>query len=114
MAFSEPEQALAIYDVLRNEASARRTLTYGLLAKLIGRPSSEGRLLAAPLRRLHILCAAKGAPAITAIVIGEKEREIGGWLLAKVPDPAAERLRIFQHDWSSVSIKLSELQNTKS
>lgn len=69
-------------------------VTYGQLAKLIGR-DGQHRLLGAPLDRVRGLCAERGLPDIAAVVVDQESLSAGRMM------PSRKALEKY-HGWSGL------------
>jgi len=91
-----PEIALRIWEVLIEAAHNRQTLTYEMLADLIG-GGMEARTLAPHLWRVSNYCTQKGLPPLTVLVVGKHTGRPSTDLISQ--DPDRDRERIFNHLW---------------
>ena len=91
------ERALQIWQVLTGAAHNRQTLTYEILADLIGSgPITVS--VSKPLDFLMKYCDQKGLPQITVLVVQKNSGKPGPGLTT-VKDPDAERERVFNYLW---------------
>ena len=91
-----PEIALRIWQVLIGAAHNRQTLTYKMLADLIG-GGMEPRTLAPHLWRVSNYCTRKGLPPLTVLVVGKHTGRPSTDLISQ--DPDRDRERVFNQLW---------------
>lgn len=89
------ERAAQIWSLLVYAASHRATLSYDLLAKLIGVPKPGLGQLLEPIQSYCIL---KSLPPLSVLVVSEKTGEPGGAFsgAGNVPQAQAE---VYAHEW---------------
>lgn len=91
------QRAAQIWSVLAFTAMNRQILTYGLLAKLIGVPTSAlGQLL----EPVQAYCLVHGLPPLTALVVSDETGLPGSGFLPAGSLPAAQ-MAVFRHAWTS-------------
>jgi hypothetical protein len=90
-----PERASQIWPVLVLAARQRQTLTYDLLARLIGVPRPAlGQLL----EPIQSYCLVNALPALTAIVVSDSTGLPGTGFTAAEDIPQMHA-QVFAHDW---------------
>ena len=91
-----PEIALRIWEVLIEAAHNRQTLTYEMLADLIG-GGMKAWMLAPHLWRVSNYCTQKGLPPLTVLVVGKHTGRPSTDLISQ--DPDRDRERVFNQPW---------------
>lgn len=91
-------RALQIWQVLISNATNRQTLTYGILAKLMGYAGAG--VLADPLGHIMYYCQQEGLPPLTVIVVNQETGLPGEGLIGA--ELNADREKVFSYDWFSV------------
>ena len=91
-----PEIALRIWEVLIEAAHNRQTLTYKMLADLIG-GGMKAWMLAPHLWRVSNYCTQKGLPPLTVLVVGKHTGRPSTDLISQ--DPDRDRERVFNQPW---------------
>lgn len=89
------ERALQIWQVLISAAHNRQTLTYTLLADLIGMPA---RALAQSLGLVMDYCERNELPPLTVLVVNKKTGRPGEGLTT-LQEPNRDRERVFDYQW---------------
>jgi len=91
------EGASQIWEVLALAAKNQQSLTYGILAKLIGvAPRGLGKFL----EPIQSYCLIEGMPPLTILVVQQKTGLPGsGFTGAKVPEYGENRMKVFSFDW---------------
>lgn len=91
-------RALQIWQILISAASDRRTLTYGMLADMLG---FEGAgVLAHPLGHIMYYCRRNGLPPLTVLVVNQRTG-LPGKGLTKT-ELNADREKVFDYDWFAI------------
>ena len=97
-----PQRALQIYLILIGAAYRRETITYTRLGKMLGYPRAGG-VMADRLGPVMMWCAKEKLPALTAIVVNDKNGLPGGGLTAfEAKTLPAEQQKVFKFDWFSI------------
>ncbi|TVP64914.1 MAG: hypothetical protein EA343_04380 [Nodularia sp. (in: Bacteria)] len=93
---THPKRALQIWQILICKASNRQTLTYGMLANILG---FQGAGTLAPILG-HIMCYCQQyeLPPLTVMVVNQKTG-LPGEGLTSPDDLHAEREQVFNFDW---------------
>jgi alkylated DNA nucleotide flippase Atl1 len=92
---THPTRALQIWQILVAYARERRTLTYGMVAKLLG---YEGAGTLAPiLGHIMFYCIQQELPPLTVIVVNQETGLPGQGLIEA--DLNRDRERVFNYDW---------------
>lgn len=92
------ERAIQIWPLLAFAAVNRQTLTYERLGRLIGVPRQGLGQLLDPIQSY---CLRNNLPAITALVVSEKDGLPGTGFIA-AQDVPAEQAKVYSLDWLSV------------
>ena len=92
---THPTRALQIWQILIAKASNRQTLTYGMLAQLLGFKGAG--VLAPILGHIMFYCQQNNLPPLTVIVVNQKTGLPGKGLTDA--DLNADRETVFNYDW---------------
>lgn len=93
---THPKRALQIWQILISKAANRQTLTYGMLANLLG---FQGAGTLAPiLGHIMYYCQQNQLPPLTVIVVNQTTG-LPGIGLTTVNDLHAERENVFNFEW---------------
>ncbi len=92
---THPTRALQIWQILIAKASNRQTLTYGMLAQLLGFKGAG--VLAPILGHIMFYCQQNNLPPLTVIVVNQKTGLPGEGLTDA--DLNADREAVFKYDW---------------
>jgi len=91
------ERACQLWSLLVFAATNRQTLTYGLVAKLIGAPAAA---IGGWLEPIQSYCLINGLPALTVLIVSGSTGEPGeGFVGCVVKDVPHEQQRVFAFDW---------------
>ena len=91
-------RALQIWQILIGKAHNRQTVTYGMLADMLGYRSAG--IMSQMLGHIMYYCSKHGLPSLTALVVNQDTGVPGEGLT--VADLNAEREAVFRYDWYSI------------
>jgi hypothetical protein len=93
-----PYRALQIWLILIGKAENRQTMTYGVLAEMLG---FEGAgVMSNPLDHILCYCAVNQLPPLTCLVVNQETGLPGEGL--KLDDLHGDRERVYRYNWYSV------------
>jgi hypothetical protein len=95
---THPTRALQIWQILIGKAHARQTLTYGMLAHLLGFKGAG--TLAHPLGHIMFYCRQHNLPPLTVLVVNQTTGVPGDGLLGT--NLHAQRELVFRYNWYSI------------
>ena len=93
---TRPQSALAIWTILIGAARIRQTLTYSMIAELLGYQGSG--VLSQPLDLIMQYCSRNSLPPLTALVVNQTTGQPGSGL-STLEELNSDRERVFNHPW---------------
>lgn len=96
---TQPTRALQIWLILISKASNRQTLTYKMLAQLLGFKGSG--TLAHYLGHIQAFCCQNDLPPLTVLVVNQ-ESGLPGSGFIESSDLPADREKVFNYDWFGI------------
>ena len=90
-------RAVQIWQILISKAHNRQTITYGILADLLGFERAD--VLAYKLGHIMHFCKQNNLPHLTILVVNKKTGKPGDGFTEIVEDLNVERENVFKHNW---------------
>jgi len=94
---SNASRAVQIWQILISKAHNRQTITYGILADLLG--FERAGVFAYKLGHIMHFCTQNNLPHLTILVVNEKTGKPGDGFTEIVEDLNVEREKVFKHNW---------------
>jgi len=94
---SNASGAVQIWQILISKAHNRQTITYGILADLLGFKRAD--VLANKLGHIMNFCRQNNLPHLTVLVVNKETGKPGDGFPKIVDDFDVEREKVFKYDW---------------